>query len=185
MRVLSGPLITSLFVTTLAATTTPAAAEEPGLGIVHQFRIGALMHDPAIWSKRSKEDGVDLNLDAVFDYEMLDVLGGTIRPYAGVSLSLQGDTSRAHAGLVWQYMAGPVYFDLGLGAAIHNGKLDHPGHDRKALGSRVLFHVPVELGFTLDEHNRVGVYFEHSSNANLAEPNTGIDAIGLRYTYQF
>jgi lipid A 3-O-deacylase len=182
MQRFTGVLITLLVSTAFGAV--PALAD-PEQGLVHQARLGILKHDPALWSKHSKEDGVDLNLDAVLDYDVVDLIGGTIRPYAGASLSLSGDTSRLHAGLVWQYTAGPLFLDLGLGAAVHNGRLEHPGPDRKALGSRVLFHIPVEVGFVISDHHRIGAYFEHSSNANLVQPNTGIDAIGLRYTYQF
>jgi hypothetical protein len=31
----------------------------------------------------------------------------------------------------------------------------------------------------------VSVYFEHTSNANLARYNEGLDAIGVRYGYRF
>ena len=182
MQRLIGILITCFI--GIACQANPAVADSE-LGILHQARIGLLKHDPALWAKHSKEEGVDLNLNVVFNYDVVDLIGGTIRPYAGTSLSLSGDTSRFHAGLVWQYTVGPVFLDLGLGATVHNGRLEHPGPDRKALGSRVLFHIPVEVGFVISDHHRIGAYFEHSSNAHLAEPNSGIDAIGLRYTYQF
>jgi lipid A 3-O-deacylase len=181
MQRLTGALITCFI--GIAYQTTPAVADSAP-GILHQVKIGLLKHDPALWARHSKEEGVDLNLNVVFNYDLVDLIGGTLRPYAGTSLSLSGDTSRFHAGLVWQYTIGPVFLDLGLGATVHNGHLERPGPDRKALGSRVLFHIPVEVGFVISDHHRIGAYFEHSSNAHLAEPNSGIDAIGLRYTYK-
>ena len=49
----------------------------------------------------------------------------------------------------------------------------------------MLFHIPLELGVRLDDRNSVSVYFEHMSNANLASPNEGLDAIGVRYGRRF
>ena len=57
--------------------------------------------------------------------------------------------------------------------------------DRKAFGSRVLFHIPVELGYRFDQHNSLSVYFEHMSNAGLASSNEGMDFLGMRYGYKF
>jgi hypothetical protein len=57
--------------------------------------------------------------------------------------------------------------------------------DRKALGSRVLFHIPVEIGYRLDEHNSLSAYFEHMSNAYTVDPNEGMDRLGVRYGYRF
>lgn len=55
----------------------------------------------------------------------------------------------------------------------------------KWLGSRVLFHIPAEIGVHLDAHNDLSVYFEHTSNAYTQEYNEGMDRIGLRYGYRF
>jgi hypothetical protein len=78
-----------------------------------------------------------------------------------------------------------LFFDLGLGAAVHDGNLDDRDPTRKALGSRVLFHIPLELGYRLDEHDSLSVYFEHTSNAYTQEFNEGLDRLGLRYGYRF
>jgi hypothetical protein len=77
------------------------------------------------------------------------------------------------------------FFGLGLGAAIHDGNLDPTEPDRKALGSRVLFHIPFELGYRFDERQSISVYFEHTSNGNLADHNEALDNIGIRYGYRF
>ena len=168
----------------LACSSIPAAAQSD-TSILHQVTGGLLAHDVPIWASHRKEEGLDLNAGLVFALPLVDLLGGTIRPYTGASVSLSGDTSRVAAGLVWQAQYGSMFLDLGLGGAVHNGKLDHAGPDRKNLGSRLLFHIPVEVGVALDAHHRIGLYFEHFSNAYLADPNPGIDAFGLRYTYQF
>ena len=74
---------------------------------------------------------------------------------------------------------------LGLGAAIHGGNLNPTEPDRKALGSRVLFHIPFELGYRWDDHQSLSVYFEHTSNGNTARYNEALDNIGIRYGYRF
>jgi lipid A 3-O-deacylase len=59
------------------------------------------------------------------------------------------------------------------------------------LGTRVLFHIPVEIGLRFDEHNSVSLFWEHTSNAGLGhlgfgeDYNDGMDRVGIRYGYQF
>ena len=49
----------------------------------------------------------------------------------------------------------------------------------------MLIHVPIELGFRFDQHNSLSIYFEHMSNAGLADANEGMDLLGARYGYRF
>ena len=61
---------------------------------------------------------------------------------------------------------GPLFFAaIGVGPSIHTGDelyYSSPGH--KALGSRVLFHIPLELGIQVTPNNRIALYYEHASN---------------------
>jgi hypothetical protein len=109
-----------------------------------------------------------------------------VRPAAGASVNTAGDTSRAYIDARWE-LATPsgIFLGLGLGAAVHDGLLDPTDPGRKALGSRVLFHIPIELGLRLDARNSISVYFEHISNGFLAHSNEGLDSIGVRYGYRF
>ena len=77
-----------------------------------------------------------------------------------------------------------MFFGIGLGAAIHDSSLK-PDTRQKDLGSRVLFHVPAELGYQFTPANRLSLYFEHVSNADLADPNPGMDNIGIRFSHRF
>jgi len=151
-----------------------------------EFRGGVLAHDvPDLWAGFNLEGGVDINAELLFG-RGLAVFGGTLRPALGVSVNTEGFTSRAYLDARWEIESVlGIFFGIGLGAAVHDGVLDPSEPDRKALGSRVLFHIPIELGFRLDARNSISVYFEHTSNGNLATYNEGLDAIGVRYGYKF
>jgi hypothetical protein len=82
---------------------------------------------------------------------------------------------------MWQ---SDIFFNLGLGLAVHDGQLDS-SDDKKALGSRILFRIPIEFGLLFTERQGVSVMFDHVSNAYLADPNEGLDTIGVRYIYRF
>jgi hypothetical protein len=166
----------------LAASGEAAAQAAP---TSLEVRGGVLAHDvPDLWAGFSLESGIDINAEVLIG-RGLPVLGGTIRPALGASVNTEGDTSRAYIDARWEIEFERVFLGLGLGAAIHDGELDASAPDRKALGSRVLFHIPIELGYRLDARNSISVYFEHVSNWDLADANEGLDAIGVRYGHRF
>lgn len=151
-----------------------------------EIRLGILAHDVPIWSLSSKEDGVDFNAEFIFKWPDYSVLSGLVRSNLGASLNSQGDTSKIYAGFLWEHkwQAG-IFLDLGLGLAAHNGELDTSDDDKKSLGSRILFRIPVEIGLLFSKHQGASILFDHVSNAYLADPNEGLDTIGLRYSYRF
>ncbi len=162
----------------------PAASAED---LVSELKIGILDHDvPDLWSGfRREEDGADINVEALLSPSVL-FFGGTIRPAIGATINTQGDTSHAYVDARWQYeLPGGVFFGVGLGGAIHDGEVDPVDPDRKALGSRLLFHIPAELGYRFDEHSSLSLYFEHTSNAYTQDSNEGLDRLGIRYGYGF
>ena len=138
-----------------------------------------------IISKGDLSDKLLINLEAIFSPH-IQVLGGTIRPALGGSINTVGDTSKLYAGMRWQYEhSSGLFAGIGLGGAIHDGKLHLHQSDRKALGSRVLFHIPVELGYRFTAKASLSVFFDHVSNANLADANEGMDTLGGRLGYRF
>ena len=146
---------------------------------LHEVKLGVLHHDTSsLWSGFRRESGVDVNLEAIFSPQ-LKILGGAIRPAFGGSVNTAGDTSKLYAGLRWQYehISG-IFFGVGLGGAVHNGDLHLQHNDMKALGSRVLFHIPIEAGYRFDGKSALSAYFDHISNAYLADPNEGMDTLG-------
>ena len=152
---------------------------------LYEIRAGILAHDVPVWSRSSVEAGVDFNAEFIFGFPKFELLSGIVRANLGFSLNSRGDTSKVYSGLLWEYMwdAGP-FLNLGLGLAVHDGKLDN-SDDKKELGSRILFRIPVEMGLLFTRHQGVSIMFDHVSNAYLADPNEGLDTIGLRYIYRF
>lgn len=156
-------------------------------GLIEELRLGVLDHDvPDLWSGfRAEPRSVAINVEALLS-PSIAFLGGAIHPAIGASIDTEGATSNAYLDARWQYETpSGIFFGLGLGATIHDGQLELKDLDEKALGSRVLFHIPVEIGYRLDAHNSLSAYFEHMSNANTADPNEGLDRIGVRYGYRF
>ncbi len=167
----------------LTFVSTPASAD----GLIRELRFGVLAHDvPDLWSGFRVEDAeIAINGEAVLE-PSIPFLGGSIRPAIGGSIAAGDGTSSAYIDARWEIEnAAGLFFGIGIGAAIHDGQTDLIELDDKALGSRVLFHIPVEIGYRLDEHNALSVYFEHMSNAGTADFNEGLDRLGVRYGYRF
>ena len=173
----------------LLGPQAPGAEETPMPPYGHWLcglRIGLLAHDVPLWSRSRSEGGIDLNVEMIFNYPVLALFSGTVYPHAGLSWNTRGGTSSLYSGLLWEYTGlSGIFFNLGLGFALHNGELTDNDSDRKALGSRLLFRIPVELGMSFAGRHGVSMLFVHISNAYLAEPNEGLDTIGLRYFYRF
>ena len=170
-------------VTALCGVVAPALAD----GLVQELKLGILDHDvPDLWSGfRAEPDSVDINVEALLS-PSVPLLGGTVRPALGGTINTVGATSHAYVDARWQYeMPSGVFLGFGLGGAIHNGQLQFDDWDRKALGSRVLFHIPIEIGYRFGAHSSLSAYFEHTSNAFIVEPNEGLDRLGIRYGYRF
>ncbi len=167
----------------LVANAAPAEAN----GLFRELRVGVLAHDvPDLWSGfRVEDDQVAFNVEAVLT-PSLPFLGGAIRPAIGASVTSGESTSSAYLDARWEFESrSGLFFGIGLGVAVHNGQEDLKDLDLKALGSTVLFHIPVEVGLRLDAHNSLSVYFEHMSNGEFADYNEGLDRLGVRYGYRF
>lgn len=179
-----------LAVVSVVAALTAAVPTATADDLLYSVKIGGLWHDtPGLWSGfQAENDAVDINVEAQLAMAYAMPWGGTMRPVFGGTINTEGDTSHAYIDARWQ-IDGPsgLFFGLGLGAAVHDGEIGGPGADpsKKWLGSRVLFHIPAEVGVHLDAHNDLSVYFEHTSNAYTQTYNEGMDRIGIRYGYRF
>jgi hypothetical protein len=90
-----------------------------------EIKGGILAHDvPGLWSGFSLEKGIDLNVEMLFGQGM-PFLGGTIRPAIGGSVNFEGYTSKGYVDARWEVdLPHRLFFGLGIGAAIHDGKLE-------------------------------------------------------------
>jgi len=152
-----------------------------------EIRAGILSHDvDNLWSGSRKEGGIDLNAEVIFNRPKITVMTGTVSPNLGASVNTQGDTSKVYGGILWELeMESGIFLDLGFGIAVHDGELKTAGEGKKALGSRILFRIPIEFGWAMNEHYRISFLFAHVSNADLAKPNEGLDTFGVRFAYRF
>jgi lipid A 3-O-deacylase len=182
-------IVTACIITMTLLVLTPLARGNNATqktNLLHQVKFGILAHDVGgLWSGSNREDGVDLNIEAILG-PSYTILGGTLRPAIGGSINTAGDTSKGYIDALWQYdFNNKIFLVIGLGAAVHSGKKNFTTSERKALGSRILFHVPLELGYYVTSQTTVSVYFDHISNANTADENEGLDTIGVRFGYIF
>jgi lipid A 3-O-deacylase len=172
----------------LSASQAICVEEEPARQHhkwLYEIRAGILAHDVPVWSRSRQEGGVDFNAEFIFGFPNYRIFSGIVRTNLGFSLNNQGDTSKIYSGLLWEYMWDSGFFlNLGVGLAAHDGDLEN-SDDKKELGSRILFRIPIEMGLLFTPHQGVSVMFDHVSNAYLADPNEGLDTVGLRYTYRF
>jgi hypothetical protein len=164
----------------------PALAEQ---GWLREIRGGPLWHDvDGLWSDERVERGIDWNAELLLWKKglVLPFGLGSLHPNLGASVNDAGDTSKVYAGVLLD-LETPfgLFLDLGIGGAWHDGARETRDPDRKELGSRLLFRIPIELGYAFTEHHRLMVSFDHVSNAGLASPNEGLDTLGVRYGYRF
>jgi len=186
MNQLSGTRRLLLIAIACGITVSLTAPSAGAASIVDEIRVGVLYHDLGVWSGTNREDGIDYNAELVFSPSW-KILHGKIRPNAGFSLNDRGSTSKIYGGGIYEYRwSNGAFIDLGLGIAIHNGETDTDDPDDKnLLGSPVLFRVSIEPGITFKQHHRLSVMFDHVSNGYLADPNEGLDTLGIRYGYRF
>jgi hypothetical protein len=172
-----------VFALALPGLIEPASAE----GLIRELKIGGLYHDvPNLWSGfQLEERSLDVNVEALFGPHIV-LPWGAVRPAVGATINTRGATSKLYVDARWEVEApSGIFLALGIGAAVHNGELEPIDADRKALGSRLLFHFPAEVGWRFDGHQSVSVYFEHVSNGYTQDYNEGLDSIGVRYGYRF
>ena len=158
-------------------------------GLIRELKGGILAHDvPNLWSGfRTENDAVAVNVEAILS-PALPLFGGMIRPAIGASIATDGGTSNVYVDARWEFETSTgIFFSVGVGGTVHNGETKLLAIDQtaKALGSHLLFHFPIEVGYRIDRHNSVSVYFEHMSNGYTRDENEGLDRLGVRYGYRF
>lgn len=162
-------------------------AGQVGKGMISELRVGVLSHDVGVFAN-SHESGFDVNLDIYFTSPSgkLSRALYSPRPLLGISAHSEGQTHQIYGGVAWDLkFAEPLFFTLGGGVAIHTGELESSDPDEQRLGSRVLFRFSINAGLIINEKWNVSYFWGHISNAHLAEPNCGLDTMGVQLGYVF
>lgn len=148
---------------------------------------GLLVHDVDTGITASGiEEGLDVQLGWRGDrIGALGFIGGP-SPYVFASVSTEGETSFAAAGLSWK-IGDPFYVRPGIGLAVHNGPgRFEPDEEGIVFGSRILFAPELGIGYQVNERLSVEAAWVHLSHGTLfGRNNPGMDSIGARLNYRF
>lgn len=174
------------------SASTPAAAANVQNPWLDEVKIGVLANDVALF-ERHVEAGTDVNFEMLFTPPEIFKPIGSPRPDLGMTINSAGETQSGYFGLTWgitliQRLFGPsdsVWVNGSLGGAVHNGFIDDAPPGRKNLGSPVLFHLSLELGYQVTPTVSLSAFVEHMSNANLAPENDGMTDAGARLGFKF
>ncbi len=181
-----------------ALLTAPAHAD------LNEIRIGLVEHNIRYEDGEfvtPKEDGPNVELEAVWDSPALFELIGSPRPYFMISANTHGDTSFAAIGAYWRWeFAEGWAFEPGFGYAIHNGERDIPSEfpdgspeaaaferENQLLGSRDLFRTTLALERELGRRAAVQLFYEHLSHGQILDKgrNQALDEVGVRFLFRF
>ncbi len=112
------------------------------------------------------------------EYRHKDVYYG-LRPTIGINVTDESDVY-GYAGAYWDIEL-PYSFVLSPNFVV--GAYDHG--DGKDLGGALEFRSGIELGYAFENQSRVGVAFNHISNASLYDKNPGAEAVLFSYQHGF
>jgi len=172
-----------LLVAAVAGLASPPSASAGG--VIDEARLGLLDHDIGLFDHHT-EHGIDVNGELLFAWPGLLAAIGAPHPNLGLTVNTSGNTDYGYFGLAWSGMLwGPLFGELGLGGAVHDGELGPTPDHHKALGSRILFHEELELGYRFTNGFGVSAFLDHISNANLAHHNQGLSNLGMRGAFFF
>ncbi len=113
---------------------------------------------------------------------------GSPRPYVGTDIAISSDPIHVfYAGLNWEaYVTERLSLGLSLGGAVvTDDTVSNAVGEIRDLGSPVLFHLQASAGFDVTPDIGAQIYFNHFSNAYLADANDGLESMGARLTFRF
>jgi lipid A 3-O-deacylase len=163
-----------------------SSAENTYSNYLYAMRSGILVHDINMLGS-SKENGVDFNVELLFQSpELLECIWAP-HPHLGVAIHSQGETNQIYSGLTWEKLfKNNLFMNIGLGLSLHDGNQVCPdGCHEKELGCALLFREALEAGYQLNQHHTLSIIFFHISNARLCRENDGMNHLGIRYGYSF
>jgi hypothetical protein len=180
-----------------AAQDTPAMGT-PLWGLISEVRVSVANHDVQFLSftntdinpfEHKVEEGLDIGAAVFFTSPAFLEAIGAPRPYAQIGISTSGQTNHFAAGLDWEYaFDSGIYLGGFLGLAYQDGYINEAPDGRLRLGSPILFHFGADLGYRIDGHWGIALFWEHMSNGAIlgdADANQGMDNVGIRVGYRF
>ncbi|MDQ0453819.1 acyloxyacyl hydrolase [Rhizobium paknamense] len=171
----------------LAASTLFAFPSFAGSDhILDEVRLGA------VGSLQDHETGVAFEGTAFFDPfdrgdapSLMDSLKHP-RPFLGGEVGTSSMNNQLYGGLAWTFdISDRIFTEIGLGGVVHDGAIDDQHKNGPDLGCRVLFREHAAVGYRLDKNWSLVGQIEHTSNANLCDPNDGMTRAGLLVGYKF
>lgn len=181
------------WIVAIGLTLLPFAAHA-GNGIVDEMKLGVLDHDVPIGGDH-KECCVDANGEILFTSPSILSWFWAPRPNLGVTINTAGKNSYGYFGLAWDgdflrdtFQPNDSFFwELGLGGAVHTGpnQASPATRDHKGLGSRILFHEELDIGYRFTRRSNLSLFLDHISDANLTSHNPGLTNLGVRMGFRF
>jgi hypothetical protein len=177
----------------LAALATDVASAEPyelvdrlpgrAFPALDEVRIGVM--EPVDGPGKDKDGSPDINLEVLLgrfgpQYQN-ELWNHFLRPrlHFGGSISTNGGTNLAYAGLTWEiFLTRRLFVEGSFGGAIHDG----PDDD---FGCSVNFRESASVGVMLSNRWSIMATVDHMSNANLRDENRGLTTVGLRFGRKF
>ena len=180
--------LAAIFVILVAFAPTGASAQ---IGL-DELR-GGVMAQSCCGPGNNKEQGVGLNIEALFDSPKFMSVLLSPRPLIGATVATDSDaTSQIYAGFEWKLEASKFFVTGSLGGAVHNGETDFDpvadaGRVTNTLffGCRAHFRMAGDLGYRVTDRVSASVHWAHISNANLCDENEGLDHLGARVGLSF
>lgn len=123
------------------------------------------------------DDGGDVYGQAGLEYRFA-ALGYGVRPTLGFNVDWEGDFY-GYGGLNWEIpiIKGKLHFIPNFMVGGY-----HHGDGGKDLGGAIEFRSGIELSYQFDNAQRLGVAFNHISNASRYNKNPGAEALLLTYS---
>ena len=179
-----------------SALTAKLQNEKFSDGLLSEIRIGALKHAVSLIGNKTKETGMDGNIELLFQTPAWLEFLWSPRPMIGASANGSStNTDIAYTGLTWEWNPwSDLILDFSFGFASHNGKLrydatqvfpEDAGRHRE-FGCRWLFRETLEAGWLFANQHAATLMWSHYSHGGLCDDkNEGLDNVGIRYGYRF
>ena len=168
-------------------TYTSEGKSKKGLyGFLSEVRFGIGDHDAGVFG-RTKENGLDFNIEFLFSSpDFLEIIWSP-RPMFGASINSDSDTSKVYAGITWEgWFYDNFFWNFGFGLSFHDGEKESDNINKKELGSKVLFRESIDVGWLFFRNNQISLFVDHMSHGHIfGDKNEGMDTIGVRYGYRF